>query len=48
MRARFTRTHPDPLAADFPDVDDGLRGMLFIDAVVTSAASRQKWIKVAR
>ncbi len=46
IRARHTRTRPDPLAADFPNVDDGLRGMLFIDTVVKSAASRQKWIKV--
>ena len=46
MRARRTRTRPDPLAVDFPTVDDGLRGMLFIDAVVRSAASRRKWIPV--
>lgn len=28
---------------DFPDVDDGLRGMAFVDAVVRSAHSDRKW-----
>ena len=36
-------TEPDPLALDFPDVDDGLRGMLFLETLVKSAASREKW-----
>ncbi|MHC4596073.1 MAG: Gfo/Idh/MocA family protein [Planctomycetota bacterium] len=44
VRARLTRTKPDPLARDFPDVNDGLRGMLFIETVLASAKSRQKWI----
>jgi len=43
IRARLTRTKPDPLALDFPDVDDGLRGMLFIETVLASTMSRQKW-----
>ncbi len=30
---------------DFPTVEDGLRGMAFIDAVVKSSKSEQKWIK---
>ncbi len=34
--------------ADFPSVDDGLRGMAFIEAVVKSAADDQtKWLPVA-
>ena len=44
VRARITRTKPDPLALDFPDVNDGLRGMLFIETVLASAKSKQKWI----
>jgi hypothetical protein len=32
------------LALDFPNVDDGLRGMLFIETVLASAKSKQKWI----
>ena len=46
LRARLTRTKPDKLALDFPDVDDGVRGMLFIDTVLASAKSRQKWTKM--
>jgi len=43
VRAKMTRTKPDPLALDFPDVDDGLRGMLFIDTLLASTRSKQKW-----
>jgi predicted dehydrogenase len=43
VRARITRTKPDPLALDFPDVNDGLRGMLFIETVLASTKSKQKW-----
>jgi len=28
---------------DFPGVEDGIRGMAFIDNVVASAQSAQKW-----
>jgi len=45
LRARLTRTKPDPLMLDFPDVNDGLRGMLFIDTVLASTRSKQKWTK---
>ena len=48
IRARRARTRPDPLARDFPIVDDGLRGMLFIETVVKSARSSRKWLKVPR
>jgi len=43
VRARLTRTKADPLALDFPNVNDGLRGMLFIETVLTSTKSKQKW-----
>jgi len=46
VRARMTRTKPDPLALDFPGVDDGLRGMLFLETVLASAKSKQKWTKM--
>jgi len=45
VRAKILREKPDPLALDFPNVDDGLRGMLFIDTVLTSNKSKQKWTK---
>jgi predicted dehydrogenase len=31
------------LVTDFPGVDEGVRGMLFIETVVASAKSKQKW-----
>jgi len=34
---------PSALATDFPGVDEGVRGMLFIETVVASNKSKQKW-----
>ncbi len=48
VRAKLTRTKPDPLALDFPTVKDGLRGMLFLDTVLASAKSKQKWTKMKK
>lgn len=48
MRARILGEKPDPLALDFPNVDDGLRGMLFIETVVKSAKSKDKWIAMPK
>jgi predicted dehydrogenase len=31
---------------DFPDVEDGVKGMQFIEAVVKSSRSKQKWVRV--
>lgn len=36
-------TRPTPEMLDFPGVEDGIRGMAFIDNVVLSAQSEQKW-----
>ncbi|MHC4169916.1 MAG: Gfo/Idh/MocA family protein [Planctomycetota bacterium] len=44
IRAKLTRTKPDPLAKDFPSVKDGLRGMLFIETVLASTKSKKKWL----
>lgn len=35
-----------PRNVDFPSIDDGLEGMLFIDAVVKSAQKGARWVKV--
>ncbi len=45
VRAKITRSKPDPLALDFPNVNDGLRGMQFIETVLASTKSKQKWTK---
>jgi predicted dehydrogenase len=34
---------PGELALDFPGVNEGVRGILFIETVVASAKSKQKW-----
>jgi hypothetical protein len=31
---------------DFPDVEDGVRGMAFVDTVIKSANSNKKWTAV--
>jgi predicted dehydrogenase len=43
LSARISGTTPSPESLDFPGVDDGIRGMEFIDHVVASAASKEKW-----
>ena len=46
IRARLAHSRQDPLALDYPTVDDGLRGMLFIAAVLESAVSNRRWTRV--
>ena len=46
VRASITRQKPDPMALDFPNVNDGLRGMLFLESLVASAKSNRKWTKM--
>ena len=48
LRARLGRTKPDKLAVDFPSVNDGVRGMLFIDTVLASSKSGRKWTKMRK
>lgn len=43
LSARIDGTTPTPEMLDFPNTQDGLRGMAFIDNVVASAASSEKW-----
>jgi predicted dehydrogenase len=47
LRARLNGKKPDKLALDFPTVEDGLRGMQFLDAVLKSNKTK-KWIKVKK
>ncbi len=48
IRAKLNRTKVDPLAKDFPNVNDGLRGMLFIETVLASNKSKTKWTKMKK
>lgn len=36
----------NPAKYDFPDVEDGVRGMAFVDAVIKSASSNRKWTPI--
>jgi predicted dehydrogenase len=46
VRARIERRKADPLVLDFPGVQDGIRGMRFIEAVVKSSARGAKWVRM--
>jgi predicted dehydrogenase len=46
MRKRILGQEPDALELDFPTVDDGLRGMAFIETVVESASNGAVWTKM--
>lgn len=46
VRAKMNGKKPNPEWLDFPTVDDGIRGMQFIDTVVESGYNdNRKWIK---
>lgn len=43
LQAKLSGTTPSKEALDFPSVEDGIRGMAFIENVVASNKSDQKW-----
>ena len=43
IRARLAGVAPDAIAADYPRVADGARGVRFIEKVLESSRSGQKW-----
>lgn len=45
LRARLNGQEPNPLHLDFPGTEEGIRGMAFIDTVVASDKSSEKWTK---
>ena len=46
VQAKIAGEQPDPQWADFPDVNDGVRGMQFIETVVTAGYDDScKWVK---
>ena len=44
IRARLEGREPTELELDFPSVYDGARGVKFIEKVIESGRSDQKWI----
>ena len=46
LMAKLDGVEPKPESLDFPGIDDGIRGMQFIDTVVKSGYSNEpKWVK---
>jgi predicted dehydrogenase len=43
LSARIDKKEPTKEMQDYPKVDEGIRGMAFIDNVVKSSASKEKW-----
>ena len=48
IRARLPGAPADALQADYPRIEDGVRGVRFIEKVVESAASEKKWTRMAQ
>ncbi|MFZ9388620.1 MAG: Gfo/Idh/MocA family protein [Chitinophagaceae bacterium] len=46
VKARISGTEPQPEWLDFPGIEDGVRGMLFIEKVIESGASKEKWVSL--
>lgn len=46
LRAKLSGQKADLVYEDFPSVEDGVRGMKFIDRVIESSESDQKWLPV--
>lgn len=46
IRAVEDGTDADPIVTDYPSIDDGIRGMAFIEAVVASSANNASWTKL--
>jgi len=46
LRARKDGREPDDLENDFPKIEDGIRGMAFIEAVVASGKANAAWTKL--
>ena len=45
LRAHLSGKKPKKIHLDFPSIEDGVRGMQFIERVVASSKSKQKWTK---
>ncbi|MEI6872009.1 MAG: gfo/Idh/MocA family oxidoreductase, partial [Verrucomicrobiota bacterium] len=46
IRARLSGTEADATTLDYPKIEDGVRGMAFIEAVVASSKHNASWTKI--
>ncbi|MFN4008265.1 MAG: gfo/Idh/MocA family oxidoreductase, partial [Chitinophagaceae bacterium] len=44
VNAKRNNEQPTPEMLDFPTISDGVRGMRFIERVVASSHTQEKWI----
>lgn len=45
VRKRMNGEAPNEFDLDFPTIDDGIRGMQFVETVIASGKAKQKWVK---
>ncbi|WP_020529538.1 Gfo/Idh/MocA family protein [Flexithrix dorotheae] len=43
LKSKLKGENPDPTFTDFPSIEDGLRGMAFIETIIEASKSDQKW-----
>jgi predicted dehydrogenase len=46
VQAHINGVAPDPVRKDFPTIQDGVRGMRFVEKVIASGKSKSKWVKM--
>ena len=46
MKARLSGQQPNPIHLDFPGIEEGIRGLAFVDTCLASARSQEKWTKM--
>jgi predicted dehydrogenase len=46
VKAQMNNEQPKPEWLDFPGIEDGVRGMAFIETVIASGKSKEKWINL--
>ena len=46
IRAFESGTTPDEVSLDYPKIEDGIRGMAFIEAVVASSKGNAAWTRL--
>ena len=46
VQAHINGVSPDPVRVDYPTIQDGVRGMQFIEKVIASGKSKSKWVNM--
>jgi hypothetical protein len=46
IRSRLEGSTPSDIALDYPKIEDGVRGMAFIEAVVESSHKNAAWTRI--